>query len=326
MRSYPKTTLFSIFFFLGVVSATAQVYHPMVVEGTLRSSTQPVNWVDPDDPNNSSVENITVYYLIEGDTIIEGKNYKKIYEAKYPNPEDFYFHGGLREEDKRVYFKPRTVWQEELKVFDFTLNPGDTLFAGGVDLFTYIVVILTDSDSIPLTDNSYRRRMNFTAFEYMEEGGELQDSFLVFSWIEGIGKTNCVQWDDVICPYSFLPYHQQELLCYYNQDGSLLYSNPEYESCEFNTIPSLAQNNPTLSQINLFPNPIENEMIIDLPNVLDFLPLDVSIINATGKVVHHQKLSDNAVKISTLDFASGLYLVVFRKNGRNISAKQIVKR
>ena len=117
MRLYPKTVLFSIFFVLGIVSATAQVYHPMVVEGTLRSSTQPVNWVDPDDPNNSSVENITVYYLIEGDTIIEGENYKKIYEAKYPNPEDFYFHGGLREEGKRVYFKPRTVWQEELKVF-----------------------------------------------------------------------------------------------------------------------------------------------------------------------------------------------------------------
>ena len=109
-------------------------------------------------------------YILDGDTIIGGINYKKISgccgQGVCCNS------GGLREDNKIIYFRPDTSTTEYV-LYNFNLNQGDTLFypfGGGVfSNQDTLIVIYVDSVS---TSNGYLRRIHF---DYT-------------IWIEGVGS------------------------------------------------------------------------------------------------------------------------------------------
>lgn len=78
------------------------------------------------------------------------------------------------------------------------------------------------------------------------------------------------------------------------------------ESCDENNI------------INIYPNPVKNEFIIDFLNGSTF-----EILNLTGQVVYYGNLKKNAV-VQTTNLSSGIYIIRF-KTGNTFEYKKIIK-
>ena len=141
-------------------------YQPFVEEGKMWSVTY---WTHE---GTSSYKRV---YTIKGDTIIEGKQYKKLFS------DDRYIYA-LREEDKKVYAiastdkygKPNT---KEVEWYNFGVNEGDIIDWGytcmSVEKIGYIVV------------NGVRRK----CFHLIETGKDFSAQFYVRGiWVEGIGS------------------------------------------------------------------------------------------------------------------------------------------
>ena len=103
--------------------AAAQDYCPFVEEGK--------SWRIVRISASSQSPAAYLSYKMAGDTIIEGKTWKKVYEGT--NLERYWIL--VREENKRVYFRPYVGAQTDALLYDFNVKVGDSLFF--YDIFEY---------------------------------------------------------------------------------------------------------------------------------------------------------------------------------------------
>ena len=110
-----KHVLLSFVFALLGLYAVAQQYRPFVEEGKKWriASLIPLN----DDPTYPVDHE---YYFMKGDTVVDGKTWKKVYHTSFSK-----FDFLVREENKRVYYTPYPG-REEL-MYDFNVAVGDTV-------------------------------------------------------------------------------------------------------------------------------------------------------------------------------------------------------
>ena len=154
-------------------------------------------------------------YTIGGDTLIEGKNYSKIYKNNK-------FYNALREtEDNKIYlYRHNEFPTGEYLTYDFDWYPNKPLYiqypnsGGGIDSGA-VVVLGSSIDSIQLLDGKF--------YQYVNIGGT---SFGPKLLIRNIGDNF----------YPFGPFEfptngdQYALLCFYI-DNRLVYSNPYFNYC-----------------------------------------------------------------------------------------------
>jgi D-alanyl-D-alanine carboxypeptidase len=74
-------------------------------------------------------------------------------------------------------------------------------------------------------------------------------------------------------------------------------------------------------QINIFPNPVKTELILESANKSE--KISIEILNAIGQVVYTGSLVDRLV-VSTTDFVSGVYFIKI-ENGRGVDFEKVVK-
>jgi hypothetical protein len=185
----------------------------------------------------SPIKTLTVLnYSIKGDTIINSKTYKKVYGGI----DNKKIKGGIREENKRIYYldinnsggylsmiKPLTneikncVKQQirnlngEFLLYDFNKTKiGDTLF---VFPWGNISAIITNIDSV-LIQNSYRKRYEYNALWHGKD-----------YVIEGIGSVKQGLFG-AITDIPMCGYFDWEFICF-SQNGETVYQNPDYVSC-----------------------------------------------------------------------------------------------
>ena len=120
------------------------------------------------------------HYMLEGDTVVVGKNCLKMYSENKNNNGEICYEGALFEENKKVYcFYPEK--NETALLYDFGCKVGDTLKIGNIDLITLsidtIVGIICKGE-----------RYDFQAQRYGEDMGE---PFVMgtLSWVKGVGAT-----------------------------------------------------------------------------------------------------------------------------------------
>lgn len=142
-------------------------YHPLVVRGGKK-------WTY----RHNTFENVyDYYYILEGDTVIAGKNCQKMYSENKGNQGEIRYEGALYEYISKVYcFYPEEDEAEVL--YDFDCLVGDTLTVRDVDLVTQAI------DTVVVVGMS-RKRYDFQA-QMSEEDGEPFVMGIV-SWLEGIG-------------------------------------------------------------------------------------------------------------------------------------------
>lgn len=255
---------------------------------------------------------ISYYYSygLIGDTVINSISYSKVYQLNDTalNSNSVY-HGCLREDSlKRVFyigkgFWPQENYTQEIQLYDFSKNVGDTIVYG---IWGKQPILSVDS---VLIGQNYRKRFNV-----------LWDYF-----IEGIGCTN-----NLLSPITDIPtkkvYTKWDLVCF-KQDDEVIYLNPNYNSC-FPTIDGINENmGNSNSEIKIYPQPVTTISVIDLTETKTRFTY-LSIYNIFGQLVFRlESLSDKkTIQLFRNDFDSGLYLYKLETiDGQNMIGKFIVE-
>ena len=186
-----KLILLFVLFCTNLPFLVADDYIPLVKEGAV--------WVydwrfQMGDPASNYMK-----YWFEGDTIIEGEQYKCQYiELALSYPERSVtkrFHRAWQEQNKKVYVWNNNLHKKDL-YYDFNLKKGDSvpyLPNDPVDAKKEV----TDEDTIKV-NGIKRRRLQFT-YDYVYMGNRIE---ITTYWVEGIGgcksllnSNGAVGWD-----------------------------------------------------------------------------------------------------------------------------------
>lgn len=256
---------------------------------------------------------------INGDTLIDGKVYNKMYTRGYgyevwigPPPIydcDFnrYHYNSLaayvRQEGKKVFCLD--AWfNEELLLYDFDLSVGDTL---------------------PLTDFCFTwgEMPVVVAIDSMLVGGEYRkvfetdyESAVVKYFYEGIGYGggflgNC----------SIFSEYPSYLHCY--AVGGVTYLPELYAECELNVgVPVIK----TEMASHVYPNPVHDFMVLETDYPLKSTVLEV--YSATGRIadVSYTRIDQEKYLVDFSGLGSGFYLIRILSEGRIQGQVKIIKR
>ncbi len=292
MNAYIKSTCFLFFF---IQFAYSQEYVPFPTDSTVWKQ----SWATGDSGYQTGSGAYLQYLL--GDSLINGKTYSLLYHGWYPYSPDsippsiaqMELEGGIREENKRVYYTD--LWNgeflDEVLLYDFNLEVGDTLHCGMYVHFPTMVV--ENIDSVQILNGSYRKRYTLIGH------GSWGTPYV----IEGIGSV-----DGPLFPCGSDNWHHRNWLRCMGTVDEYTYDNyltelPSSDTRCFDTVINVEF--PTYEPLILHPNPTTGIVRLSEP----MYDVHLSVYSSIG-----QKVRDNrAFSGSTIDLnglASGVYFVV----------------
>jgi len=255
-------------------------------------------------------------YGLNGDTILNGKTYSKVYslfDSTLTNTLSTYF-AAIREQDKRVYTVIENAPEEIL--YDFNLSEGDTitfhysLFFHEPQNFSRIV---TQVDSVQLFNGEYRKRFHFDPIGYNSMPDEV---------IEGIGS---VIWQGLFNPlindaytngdvYSFECFKQNETIIFLN--------NPECDHCFCNLLTGIKKTEKE-EIISLSPNPFSVQTTLQTASYLN--NATVTIFNTYGQQLKQMtNLSGQTITLNREGLPGGLYFLQLAQNNRILLTAKLI--
>lgn len=194
------------------------------------------------------------FVLFNEDTVINGFEYHKLFYTTDTeiNKENSVCIGGIREDSlKKVwfycfeypdyYFRPALLYvQNEIKLFDFNIEVGDTV-RNSTFLLEYLYLVVGEVDTIKI-NNTYRKVYSFAnvGWDY---------------WIEGVGNIN-----GLLFPSGDRPGKMSNDLICMHQNDTLHYMSPDYNDC----FPTFVHNGYALlpnTDIKVYPNPVVGEHV-----------------------------------------------------------------
>jgi len=246
-------------------------------------------------------------YRTEGDTVINGLTYFKMYYDamgidSYGDTTYTYnaFYGLLREDDSNKVFTYHPLSDREFLVYDFKWEKGKELLYHGFilddsgkfyrSLTTYTVI--DEIDSVQLLDGLYYKclKNNDGTIRIIQGIGDLSEFFFMNRYI---GKSDGSYY---------------ELLCFQKGD-QLIYLNPDYETCgEIKGTTSILPIS-SESSIKIYPNPTTGQLRVVSGGISD--GGDIQIYDIVGKLVQQSPVSalspETTIDISHL--ANGIYFL-----------------
>gem|GEM_PF-623164 len=119
----------------------------------------------------------TQFYRFEGDTIVDGVFYQKVMISLDANGDRWDFFGAfIREEEGRVYY--RELFQEEGLIYDFNLQPGDTVQIDNSRGQEMVHLVLASVDSVA-AENGVIEQWTLDCVEYPGNSE---------TWLRGVGS------------------------------------------------------------------------------------------------------------------------------------------
>lgn len=240
-------------------------------------------------------------YLLKGDTLLKGKQYKKVhfvYSDFNVNPPQYI--GGLREdENKNIYFFPSfyTV-QGTPGIFVFPNDTSEHLLYTFNNLETGMVLPINEGmtvirvegiDSV-LLGESYRKR-----YEIYQQGLFFNDY-----WIEGIGSIR-----DLLVPYSYEFEWQYYTLCFTDTVTYYINAPNGADSCHYSLPVGLTELEKDVFSVS--PNPASNTVYIRNSGSKHILFL--RIFNTMGQMVLQSKVLKSEDEINIKNLIPGVYIV-----------------
>jgi len=276
-----KTALFSTLFSIIAISAFGQDYYPLIQENNTWNVLSVAGFIF--DTTYS-----TITYKLTGDTIINAKTYKKLYASEEEQAVNWSLWGFMREDtDKKVWIRWHSD-DEEFLAYDFSIDVGDSVLVG-IDNPEYLRV---DSITEVVINQSQRKKFWLSAINLPTFYNEI--------WIEGIGSSKGICWSGSVLVVG----GWYRLLCMHENE-TLIYSNPNYESCylitEINEI-----ENPSLK---IFPNPATTQTSLQLPENTALSQIQLALYNSSGRLLYKTKPISHFHKIDVAHLPKGLHLV-----------------
>lgn len=247
----------------------------------------------------------TYYHRFEGDTLVNGKSFKKVMIAEDELHQEWFFGGQfIREENNRVYLLDS--FGEEGLIYDFNLVQGDTVTINNPLAPDGLLLTLTGIDSVETFDG-YRKRWKlewneFSTPEY---------------WIEGVGSQSGVlnSGTGVFGPLC----GAYTLLCE-KEDGVTIYQNPDYQTCYY-VLLDVGEENEKANDFKIrYSNGGER---INLLFGNDKIK-NIQITSLTGNIILKTQSYDQELSIDQSIFARGLHVISVVQNNAVISKKIMV--
>ena len=245
------------------------------------------------------------YMGMMGDTLINSKQYKKIYYLSDSIVEPEYIsslHAALREELGKVYIiyynNGFNEWSDEFLLFDYSLSIGDPVTDG---ITIAAIDVLTLNGGLPFMCYSF-------------ENGMPDEK-----WIEGIGSSHLdifgFDYESELYPDEGCFSINTTLSCF-KLDNMLIYG----DDCGGEDVSSLNVVEPKqVSAIEFYPNPVNDYLYFKFNHLLEGETCEIKIIDLSGKLVYEDVLSSGNNAISLNHFNSGMYIlkIVFKDSTFN---------
>jgi len=246
----------------------------------------------------------------DGDTVINDLTYKKMWQCTEESLDNWYSWGFIRENENGEVFTLPPDYIEG-KVYDFGVSVGDSIEARNLYLNSdTLYYLVTSVDSVLLLDG-YRKQI--TLYEYKNDKEEI--------WVEGLGS-----WYGILNSgnnsYGGGACGSYSALCY-EEGGTLVYQDPEYSTCHFNQLVSMAENE--FSVVKIYPNPAQNILHIDFESndITDFEG-EVKIINSLGAKIFEKKLGfyKNVLYLHKVD--RGIHFIFLTNSDNNYPPYKLI--
>lgn len=223
---------------------------------------------------------------IQGETVEIGGN---MFNTIYVQNETTGTHldGAFRNEDNQVYYRTwnGTSYDDEVLLYDYDLEEGD--FFNDDDPHPMKVTEVTT-----IVDNNGTPRKMIT-FEFLG----LPDA--TEFWVEGVGSNRGFMNVGMYEPKHDGDGEMYHLLCYHVGEN-LIYTNPEYNTCDIDEI----HENKLEDGISIYPNPANN--IVKILNDNNLTITNIEIIDLTGRIVISV---ENTTDIDISNLPQGQYFV-----------------
>ena len=259
--------------------------------------------------NPSFIETVTTVYGFQGDTLLGGESWLKMYSTTDSSfSSNLGFEGLIRSTDGFVLFQDTSSSTDTL--YNFNLELGDSvLFDFGFET-EYIDIIGVDSIEI---NSQMVKRLTFDE----PEGPNAFTNFYE-KWIEGIGSVHAPLFPK--SPRVFSSEFPESLYLTCSHSNQILYwENQFYDACLVNVI--LDVEIPETSDLTIYPNPASDQLFIHrgLTTSGHFF-----IQNILGKEVLFGSLTSDKRSMDIAELKPGIYFVTVLF-GNKTQTKKIIK-
>lgn len=228
-------------------------------------------------------------------TVMNGQTYYQVLSSSLPeggqwHNETWLF---LRYENQKLY---AGYINDEIMVFDYSLDVMDTFYAEGAPSFVVLSV-----DSIELENGEYRKRLRTRCTDDSAWGDWPVD------WIEGLGSTAGIVQYSSMCAFD----SGSELLCIW-KDGDRIYTNPDLDSCWLHPVHTKDLD---VLNIQVNPNPVGTTIYISDP---EMHVTEAEVYDLFGRCVSKTK---ETLTIAADQLHPGYYVLVLHlKDGQRVSS------
>lgn len=232
-------------------------------------------------------ENYHSYWIkFQGDSIIHDTIYKKMFRSDDSLHNDWISYGFMREDSsKKVYAYgiPNYLFSVgEVLLYDFNLKKGDSINIGM-------------GDYLPVESTGYITLIN-------KPYKVIYIAHTSVTWIEGIGSTNGVIWGMNALLLTGL---NRYLVCY-SENDSLIYQNPNYNTCYINHVATgIKVFNDQKFSISLTKD--NNDIFLVFSGALDS-KIKLSMYDVTGKILYNGNYNITKINLSELKLPPGFYV------------------
>jgi hypothetical protein len=269
-----------------ITQMAAQNYVPMLHEGKIWNFTTATY---PQPPNYSG-DTSTVSFMLSGDTLINNKTYHILHQINCweagSDIENINAIAYLREDsiNKQVFI---SHYDEELLLYDFSVEVGDTLFGEDYIFEDHIDMVVNQIDS-SLINGYYRKHISFNVLTGTDWSSV---------WTEGIGATPLLNYIAGDTWYS------KSLNCLF-ENGTLVYHGSSYETCCPGEMTGIPNANSLNNQIILFPNPAHDILTIEFSKTESST---IRIFDLSASMIYQKELPPGKSSINISQLSAGIY-------------------
>lgn len=255
---------------------------------------------------------ISTYHKFQDDTLINQTSYKKIWESQDEQHIDWELKGFIRSDTNGDIYVRDQLNYEGL-IYRFNVQVGDTftIFNPFNQGFVFQVLVTEIDSTFIIPANQFRKRIKLIGNQ-LWAGEEY--------WIEGVGSLAgiIVSGADIVQQTGWAMY---DALCQWQND-TLVYSNPEYNSC-FITVSTPEISNET-SEIIIKPNPLINQSAVIVKSHSSKC-LSLNIHDILGNLTHTYQFPQNFnIILHRSQFKRGLYILTLQKENNILKKTKLI--
>ncbi len=249
--------------------------------------------------------NTTQVHYINGEEVIEGLEYKKLYSKGVSeeywimpdvNPcEDTWefdvLNGYIRQEGEKIYFLEPNY--EEQLYYDFSLSIGDTIPISPIFPYDSEPSVVSAIDSVYLYDNYYKRL-------YFERNLPMLDD-TIYYFIEGIGHKYgfLAPLDDYFEIITYLHAYRKGEIPYYQFDV--------WGDCDFAV--SLDELTDNQMSISISPNPAKDKLHLEIAPTIKLKEIAIYTLSGQKVLILIPSTSSGRHTVDLSLLQSGMYLL-----------------